>query len=48
MINLANITSTYRSKLIIKAYKEWVYPKLKVLGIGCESFRNIAYRLFKN
>ena len=35
MISLAEITSDYRSKLIIGAYRDWVVPGKKVLDVGC-------------
>lgn len=35
MLKLADITSTYRAKLIAKTYGKWVLPKTNVLDIGC-------------
>lgn len=35
MINLASITSRARSKLIAKAYQNWIIPGSKVLDVGC-------------
>jgi ubiquinone/menaquinone biosynthesis C-methylase UbiE len=34
-MKLANITSTYRSKLIEEAFKGWLTPNTKVLDVGC-------------
>lgn len=35
MLSLAEITSTYRTKLILKAYRDWIKKGQKVLDIGC-------------
>jgi len=35
MLGLAEITSTYRTKLIISVYKDWIKKGQKVLDIGC-------------
>lgn len=35
MISLADVTTTYRSKLIIEAYKKWLRAGEFVLDVGC-------------
>lgn len=35
MFSLAEVTSRYRSMLIVKTYKKWVNKKERVLDIGC-------------
>jgi ubiquinone/menaquinone biosynthesis C-methylase UbiE len=35
MLSLAEITSTYRTKLIVTAYRDWIKKGQKVLDIGC-------------
>ncbi|MFX0206352.1 MAG: 50S ribosomal protein L11 methyltransferase [Candidatus Hodarchaeota archaeon] len=35
MLKLANVTSVYRSQLIIETYKNWVKDNQKVLDVGC-------------
>jgi ubiquinone/menaquinone biosynthesis C-methylase UbiE len=35
MLKLADITSSYRAKLISDSYRKWIKPNQKVLDIGC-------------
>lgn len=35
MFDLSNITTNYRAKIIIKAYKKWIHPNLTALDVGC-------------
>lgn len=35
MIRLADITSTYRAKIIAKTYKNWLRPEMRALDVGC-------------
>jgi len=35
MLRIANITSTFRSRLIVDTYKFWLKPNQKILDVGC-------------
>lgn len=35
MVGLTRYTSSYRSNLIYEVYKDWLFPNMKVLDVGC-------------